>query len=147
MNFDIYNPDALAYIRNRTSTPIASCESLYGIRDFRLYFQKQAMDVASSTFPGNGIWQSYKIAAIADAHEVNVAPHNFYGHLSSMMSAHFVRHYRTSVSWRSTSTTYRGKTTWSPAPPEIVVGHLIMPDRPGWGCDIDEDAVRAHPPK
>ena len=30
-----------------------------------------------------------KIAATAEAHEVNVAPHNFYGHLCTMMSAHF----------------------------------------------------------
>ena len=144
---DIYNPEALAYIRNRTSTPIASCESLYGIRDFRLYFQLQAMDVAIIDVPWNGIWQSYKIAAIADAHEVNVAPHNFYGHLSTMMSAHFcaaLPNFRImeididDVPWKDDLVT---------CPPEIVDGHLIMPDRPGWGCDIDEDAVRAHPPK
>jgi len=27
----------------------------------------------------------------------------------------------------------------------IEDGELIVPDRPGWGCDIDEDVVRAHP--
>ena len=30
-----------------------------------------------------------KIAAAAEAYEVNVAPHNFYGHLCTMMNAHF----------------------------------------------------------
>ncbi|MDA0791454.1 MAG: mandelate racemase/muconate lactonizing enzyme family protein [Proteobacteria bacterium] len=144
---DIYNPEALAYIRNRTDTPIASCESIYGIRDFRQYFQMQSMDVAIVDVPWNGIWQSYKIAALADAHEVNVAPHNFYGHLSTMMSAHFcaaVPNFRImeididDVPWKDDLVTH---------PPEIVDGHLIVPDGPGWGCDIDEDAVRAHPPK
>ena len=33
--------------------------------------------------------ESVKIAAMADAYEVNVAPHNFYGHLATMMNAHF----------------------------------------------------------
>jgi galactonate dehydratase len=31
--------------------------------------------------------------------------------------------------------------------PEIEDGHLIMPDRPGWGTEPNEDALRAHPPK
>jgi L-alanine-DL-glutamate epimerase-like enolase superfamily enzyme len=30
-----------------------------------------------------------KIAAAAEACEVNIAPHNFYGHLATMMNAHF----------------------------------------------------------
>ena len=47
------------------------------------------MDVAIIDTPWNGVWQSMKIAACAEAHEVNVAPHNFYGHLCTMMNAHF----------------------------------------------------------
>jgi L-alanine-DL-glutamate epimerase-like enolase superfamily enzyme len=31
--------------------------------------------------------------------------------------------------------------------PEIVDGHLVLPDRPGWGTEPVEDALRAHPPK
>ncbi len=144
---DIYNPDALAYIRQRTDTPIASCEKLYGIRDFRPYFQMQAMDVAIIDVPRNGIWQSYKIATIAHAHDVNVAPHNFYGHLSNMMSAHFcaaVPNFRImeidieDVPWMDDLVTH---------PPEIVDGHMLVPDRPGWGCDVDEKAMKAHPPQ
>jgi L-alanine-DL-glutamate epimerase-like enolase superfamily enzyme len=30
-----------------------------------------------------------KIAGAAEAFEVNIAPHNFYGHLATMMNAHF----------------------------------------------------------
>jgi L-alanine-DL-glutamate epimerase-like enolase superfamily enzyme len=33
------------------------------------------------------------------------------------------------------------------AVPEIVDGHLILPDGPGWGIDLNEEAVRAHPPR
>ena len=30
-------------------------------------------------------------------------------------------------------------------PVVIDSGELVVPDRPGWGTDINEDAVRAHP--
>ena len=32
-------------------------------------------------------------------------------------------------------------------PPEVADGVLTVPTRPGWGCDVNEEAVRAHPPK
>jgi L-alanine-DL-glutamate epimerase-like enolase superfamily enzyme len=32
-------------------------------------------------------------------------------------------------------------------PPEITDGHLLLPQRPGWGTDVNEEAVRAHPPR
>jgi galactonate dehydratase len=37
----------------------------------------------------NGLNESLKIAAMADVYEINVAPHNFYGHLCSAISATF----------------------------------------------------------
>ena len=52
-------------------------------------------------------------AAMADTYEVNVAPHNFYGHLATMQSAHY----------------------------------LHLPTGPGWGTEVNEAAVHAHPSK
>ncbi len=86
---DSYSPAALAYIRRQSPHPISSCETLLGLREFLPYFREQAMDVAIVDAVWNGVWQSMKIAAAADAHEVNIAPHNFYGHLATMMNAHF----------------------------------------------------------
>ena len=48
---------------------------------------------ASSTSSGTGWRRCMKIAAICDVYEVNCAPHNFYGNLCSMISAHFSRHH------------------------------------------------------
>lgn len=30
--------------------------------------------------------------------------------------------------------------------PRIEAGHLLLPDGPGWGTEVNEEAVRAHPP-
>ena len=144
---DVFNPEALAYIRRQANLPVASCESVYGIRDFRRYFESQAMDVAIIDVPWNGIGQSMKIAAMADAYEVNVAPHNFYGHLCSAMSAHFcaaIPNFRImeididDVPWKDDLVTH---------PPEIQAGHLMLSERPGWGTDINEEEVKKHPPR
>ena len=68
---------------------MASCECLFGRRDYRPFFEQQSVDVAIVDTPWNGVAESLKIAAMADAYEVNVAPHNFYGHLATMMNAHW----------------------------------------------------------
>lgn len=147
IEIDSFDPRALALIRRSTATPIASCESLFGRRQFKDFFENQAMDVAIVDVPWNGILESTKIAAMAEAYEVNCAPHNFYGHLSTLMSAHFcaaIANFRImeididDVPWKDDLVT---------EPPRIENGHLIMPTKPGWGADVDEAAVRRHPPK
>jgi galactonate dehydratase len=147
VEIDSYSPEALGYIRRQSPHPISSCETLLGLREFLPYFREQAMDVAIVDTPWNGVWQSMKIAAAAEAHEVNVAPHNFYGHLCTMMNAHFsaavpnLRIMETDidrVAWDHEVFTHV---------PQIVDGHLVMPDRPGWGTEPNEEGIRAHPPK
>ena len=33
------------------------------------------------------------------------------------------------------------------SPPTIEAGHLVLTDAPGWGVEVNEAAIRAHPPK
>ena len=144
---DLYNPKGLRRIRDSVNTPIASCESLFGLREFRPFFEESSMDVAIIDIPWNGIWLGMKIAAIAEAYEVNVAPHNFYGNLSTLMSAHFcaaIPNFRImeidpdDVPWKDDILTWK---------PKIIDGELIVPDHPGWGAEINEEIIKEHPPK
>ena len=143
---DLFDPPSLRRIRDSVRTPLASCESLYGLRGFKPYFEQYAMDVAIIDVAWNGIWQAHKIAALAEAYEVNVAPHNFYGHLASITSAHLcaaVPNFRImeididDVPWKDDIVTNV---------PLIEDGRFHLPTGPGWGTDLDEDAIRAHPP-
>jgi len=147
VEIDTRDPKALAYIRSRTTIPVASCECLFGRRDYRPYFEQQSIDVAIIDTPWNGVAESLKIAAMADTYEVNVAPHNFYGHLATMMNAHFcavapnVRIMEIdpdTVPWYDELVTVK---------PVIVDGHIHVPATPGWGTEVNEEAVRAHPPR
>ena len=144
---DLYHPEGLRRIRDANKTPIASCESLFGIREFRPFFENASMDVAIIDIPWNGIWLGMKIAAMAEAYETNVAPHNFYGNLSTLMSAHFcaaVPNFRVmeidpdDVPWKDDILSWK---------PEIINGDLLVPHKPGWGAELNEEIFKIHPPK
>jgi galactonate dehydratase len=147
IEIDTFNPEALGLIRRQSPHPISSCETLLGLREFLPYFHEQAMDVAIVDTPWNGVWQSMKIAACAEAYEVNVAPHNFYGHLCTMMNAHFAA----AVPNLRIMETDIDRLAWDDElvshPPVYENGHLVMSDRPGWGTEPNEAAIRARPPK
>lgn len=146
IELDLLNADALADIRRQSRTPIASCETLTRPGSFVPFFAKQAVDVAIIDLLWNGAWQSMKIAAMADAHDLNVAPHNFYGHLATMMNLHFaaatpnLRIMETDIdriAWDDQLFTHV---------PEIVDGRMIVPDRPGWGTEPNEAALSLFQP-
>ncbi len=147
LEVDIRDPEALATIRASTRIPIASLESLHGVREYRPYIARQACDVALIDPLWNGVAQSVRIALYADAHETMIAPHNPVGELGNLMSAHFcaavpnVRIMEMRVDEAPWSRDFVTRT------PALAGGRLQIPDAPGWGADVNEDAVRARPPR
>ena len=126
-------------------TPIASLESLHGRRAYKSYLQAQAVDVAIVDVPWNGFHESVRIASLAETFEVNVAPHNFYGPLADLMSAHFctvvpnltmMEIEGDDVPWKYSLLTHE---------PTIEEGRLAIPQGPGWGAEPSEEAIAAHP--
>ncbi len=147
LEIDTHDPVALAEIKRGAPCPIASCETLHGRREFKPFLDLYASDVAIVDVIWNGLYESLKIASMADAYEINVAPHNFYGHLCSAISATFsalVPNFRVmeididSAPWRD---------EFYSTVPVIENGEMILPNGPGWGIDVNEKAVRARPPQ
>jgi len=147
LELDTWDPEGLALVRGAASCPIASLESVVHRRNFRPFLDACAVDVAIVDVIWNGFFESLKIASMADACEVNCAPHNYYGHLSSAIGAHFsaaIPNFAVmeididSVAWRDEFVT---------AVPSIENGEYIVPTGPGWGVEVSEAGIRAHPPK
>lgn len=145
LEVDAFDPVALASIRQGSNMPICSGENLYTSRGFRPFFEAGSMDVASVDVIWNGFHQAKKIADLAETFEVNCAPHNYYSHLATFISAQWcaaipnVRILEMDVDdvpWREELTT---------AVPEIADGKLTIPTTPGWGADLNEDVLQAHP--
>ncbi len=143
VEIDTQSPAALATIRKQSPFTISGCESLTGLVEFLPYFQAESLDVAIIDAMWIGIWQSLKIAAAADAFQVNVAPHNYYGHLATLMAGHFCAVVpnlkimetdidRVDVDARIFSTA-----------PDYREGYLHLPDTPGWGTEPNEELLSA----
>lgn len=145
LELDINDAEALALIRRHARVPIASLESLHGVAEYRPFLQNQSVDTCIVDPMWNGVWQSARIAAFADAHETTMAPHNPVGELGNLMSLHLsaavpnlrIMELRVDEApWTRDFLTH---------PPKVENGEMLVPHRPGWGTDIDEIALRAHP--
>jgi L-alanine-DL-glutamate epimerase-like enolase superfamily enzyme len=146
LEIDTYDAEALAIVRSSTTTPIASLEALYGRRHYRPFFEKYAVDYAIIDPIWNGLWESAKIAALADTYGVNVNSHAFTGHLGFLMGAHLCA----AIPNFHILEMDVDQMPWHDAlfTDKVVIenGELVLPTKPGWGIDIDEEAVKAHPP-
>ena len=58
LEIDSYDPEGLRLIRDRAPMPIASCESLFGRRQFRPFFENRSIDVSIIDVPWNGLAES-----------------------------------------------------------------------------------------
>ena len=144
MEIDNQDPDALAQLKSAQRTPICSGEQLLGLRQYQPYFRKHAMDTVKVDVQWQGFSQAKKVADLAEVYELNIAPHNYNSHLSSFQSLNLtaavsnVRIMESDVDsapWRDELTT---------DVPEIRDGYMTIPTKPGWGCDVDEDAARKY---
>ncbi len=142
---DTPNANALAKIRAESPHPVSSCEALVPHEAFVPYLRQDAMDVVIIDALWNGIFQSTKIAGMADAHQLHVAPHNYYGHLATHMNAHLAA----AVPNLRIMETDIDRLPWDDdlftTTPEYDAGKLQLPEGPGWGCEPDEDALDRYP--
>ena len=136
----------MAWLRRKSPIPIATGEALYAKFQFNDLLRQQAADIIQpDVCVCGGLMEMKKIAAIAEGHDVVVAPHNPMGPLAGAINLHFaasttnflVLEYRAHDKglWRELV-----KDPWTP-----VDGHLEIPDTPGWGLEIDEDALTRYP--
>lgn len=147
LEMDVADVGTLADLRRSCAVPFAGLETIHGASALLPYLTGRCADVVIIDVQWQGIMEAMRMAHLAAAHELNVASHNYHGHLSTLMGAHFsaaISNFQImefevdEPAWLSELLTH---------PLKIENGELILPDRPGWGSDIDEAAVRAHAPR
>ncbi len=144
LEIDMYDHEAIRQIKDSTTTKICTGENLYYMREYIPYFNARSANVFMIDVPWNGFAQSKKIGDLADVYQFNVAPHNYYSHLATFISASLcavlpnVRIMEVDIDdvpWKDDLTT---------RPPEIVDGNMKIPTGPGWGTELNEDVLKAH---
>ena len=144
LEIDMYDHQAVRQIKDSTSTKICTGENLFYMREFLPYFNARAADVFMIDIPWNGFSQSKKIGDLADVYQLNVAPHNYYSHLSSFISASLcgvlpnIRIMEIDIDdvpWKNDLVTNL---------PDINDGQMKIPTGVGWGTDLNLEAVQNH---
>jgi galactonate dehydratase len=142
---DPFDPDALKKVSEHVGIPIAVGERLYTRYGFRRILELRAADVLQPDV-GNtgGIMEAKKIAAMAEAYNMRVAPHNCSSPVATAASLQLdacipnllnqeLYPYRTPEHFQIVDHA-----------PELDVknGILPIPGRPGIGVELVEDRVR-----
>lgn len=143
------NPEGLAQIAQLTSTPIALGERLYSRWDFKPFFEAGAVDIIQPDLShAGGILECRKIAAMAEAYDVAIAPHCPLGPLA-LASCLQLAACTPNVAIQEMSIGIHYNVGHDllefVTDPEVLTavdGDLPIPTGPGLGVSIDEHAVR-----
>nr|WP_121270755.1 galactonate dehydratase [Pedobacter schmidteae] len=140
--------DDIALIQRAVSTPIASGERLVTIHAFRELFEKRAVSVIQPDITHcGGLSEVRRIAAMAEAYRISIAPHNPQGPVSTAASIEFgfatpgyiiCESVHNDVPWR-VDVVSEGFTVEKK-------GRVVRPNtRLGLGIEINEEEVKKHP--
>ena len=160
------NFEAWGDLRRDLACTLATGESLYSRFEFLRLLQVRGADIIQpDVCVVGGLLEMRKIAALAEAHHVTVAPHNPMGPLATAVNVHFsaaqpnfrILEYRLpmgpaygfeggdgTASRRSgVSGQTHGEARYVRDPYLPEDGYLqLRPDRPGWGVEMDEEYLR-----
>jgi galactonate dehydratase len=140
------NITALAELRHRSPVAIAAGEMLYSKYQFAELFAKQAVDVAQPDITlAGGILEQKKIAAIAEASYVVVAPHNPCGPVANAVNLHFAASTPNFQVLEYMPDEGSPRSELVDEPVRLVDGYLEIPERPGLGLDLDLEACARYP--
>jgi galactonate dehydratase len=143
------NVTALAELRRKVQIPIATGECLYTKYEFQRVLEQQAADIIQPdiTLTG-GLIETKKIAAMAEANYVMVAPHNPMGPLATMINVHLAACIPNFLVLEYTPDDRSPRKDVIKGEPILVKdGYLPIPDKPGWGYEINEEWIKSHPGK
>jgi len=140
------NFDALAEVKMRSPIPIASGERWCTKTDFRAAIAAGSIHIAQPDLRvGGGITEGKKIAALCEANQIPVAPHNIHGQIGTAASVHLLCSIPNAlilecsveeIDWKDKLFDYQYK------PKD---GYVYINDRPGLGIDFDEEVALRYP--
>lgn len=142
------NYDAMKKLSDHVSIPLASGESNYGIYEFKQLIERQALDfVQPDICCCGGVLTMKKIAAMAEAQYIMVAPHNPMSPLATAVNVHFAASTPNFfiLEYSAPDSGARKNVLKEP----LMVnkdGYLDIPNKPGWGVELNEEAFKSMPP-
>jgi galactonate dehydratase len=140
------NVDALAKVSAGINVPLAAGERYSSLWGFREIIEREIVDfVQPDMGRAGGFLQMKKIAAMAEAHHIGVAPHDgSNGPIAEAAAVHLLasipnclilEHLEDDVPWRYDMATAL----------KITNGQMEIPTKPGLGIEFNPEVALAHP--
>ena len=140
--------DGLAMINAALRTPVATGERVTRLADFRELFEKRACEVCQLDLTHvGGFTEARRVAALAEAHRISLAPHNPQGPVSTAASLEFgfsqpsyviCETVDEDVPWRNDVVSEGFEVEKK--------GRLVRPnEKPGLGIELNEEEIKKHP--
>ena len=143
------NADALVRVQRESSTPIAAGERWATIYTVREFVEKQAVDVLQCDVVNcGGITGMKKIAALAEAHYIGMAPHNPNGPVATAINLHFAAMIPNFFILETIGSESDRKifSEIVDRPAQFEDGHLRVPRcSAGFGIELNESALSNYP--
>ena len=139
--------DPLIYrqLRSRVSTSIATGEVLYSKWQFRPIIEDELADYLRIDLALiGGFTEARKVAAMGEAHYLDVVPHCARGPLLEQATLHFSTATPNIAFQEHTG----GPSWWNDVLPGLSnfnTGYALPPDKPGLGIDFVEEEAKRHP--
>lgn len=137
----------LRRLRDKTDLPLAAGERSALLWGYRQLIGEGLVDVVQPDMGRVGITQMRKIAALAEAHFVSLAPHSgTLGPIAEFAAIHLLAAIPNALIHERFHTDWAGRARVVTDELVFADGHAVVPDRPGLGVDIVVDEIARHPP-
>ncbi|GLY87987.1 D-galactarolactone cycloisomerase [Actinoallomurus iriomotensis] len=135
----------LAELRRRTGLTIVNGETNFTRYDLRECLLHGAIDVYMPNIArSGGFTEVQRIAAMASAFHVDIAPHGVGSGVSLMAALHLCAATPNLRTYEYNRLPNSLREAILRTPPQFVDGELVVPDAPGLGVELDEDVVDRH---
>ncbi|MEL7092655.1 MAG: mandelate racemase/muconate lactonizing enzyme family protein [Pseudomonadota bacterium] len=137
-------PDELARVAQAVRIPVATGERLTTKAEFAPLLRSGAASILQPALGRvGGIWEAKKIAALAETHNAQMAPHLYAGPVEWAANIHLATSIPNLLMCETIDTPFHRDLIRSTI--QIDRGFIVPPTTPGLGIDVDEALARAHP--
>jgi galactonate dehydratase len=142
------NAAAMARLAKQVNIPLASGECNYTKHEFNTILAAEALDIVQpDVCLCGGLLEMKKIAAMAEANYVMVAPHNPMGPVATTVNVHFAASTPNFLILEYHPDDEAPRKDLLQEPLMVKEGYLPLPDKPGLGIELNEEAFRHYPPR